>query len=50
MIRDKRTFNMLIVLHELYEYETSRVNGLQGKVLDALLLDGGGQDVILKLS
>lgn len=29
--------------------ETSRVNGLQGKVLDALLLDGGGQGVILKL-
>lgn len=29
--------------------ETSRVNGLQGKVLDALLLDGGGQSVILKL-
>lgn len=29
--------------------ETSRVNGLQGKVLDALLLDWGGQSVILKL-
>ena len=34
----------------LYEYETSRVNSLQGKRLDALLLDGGGQGVILKLS
>ena len=29
--------------------ETSRVNGLQGKVLDALLLDWGGRGVILKL-
>lgn len=29
--------------------ETSRVNGLQGKVLDVLLLDWGGQGVILKL-
>lgn len=29
--------------------ETSRVNGLQGKVLDTLLLDWGGQGVILKL-